>query len=219
MRYCEKCRVNIRGEHKLCPLCQGKLTGEKEEEVYPLIHTGKRPFQMFMKIATLSAAVVGIICVIINLMFPDSGKWSNYAVLALVCGWIVVNWAIRKRHHIIKNMAWQAFMLSVICLLWDYITGCNGWAVDYVIPIICSAFPIVIFILAKAGRMPEEDYVFSMFAGGVLEIIPFLFFVTKRVNVAYPTLIGIGLGLIDIVFLVLFKGKTLVNELEKRLHV
>lgn len=219
MQHCNKCKVDIRGEHKLCPLCQGKLEGQRDVEVYPVIHLEEGPFQMFLKIVTLVAAVVGIICVVANLMFPDSGKWSNYAVLGVICAWIVINRAIRKRHHIIKNMGWQAVMVSVMCLLWDYITGDHGWAIDLVIPIVCSAFPIVIAIVAKAEKMKDAEYVFTLFAGGFLEIIPFLFLITGHVNFVYPTLIGIGIGLIDIVFLIVLKGRTLKNELGKKLHI
>lgn len=32
MQYCSKCKVSIETPHKRCPLCQGKLEGEGEEE-------------------------------------------------------------------------------------------------------------------------------------------------------------------------------------------
>ncbi len=41
MPYCDKCRVEVPGDRRRCPLCQGQLPpgGDPQAEVFPVVPT------------------------------------------------------------------------------------------------------------------------------------------------------------------------------------
>ena len=46
--------------------------------------------------------------------------------------WLSLALAVRKRKNIPKGMLYQVALLSIICMIWDFATGWNGWSIDYV---------------------------------------------------------------------------------------
>ena len=42
MRYCETCGISISGTIEYCPLCQSKLSGEAQEDAYPVLPEAPR---------------------------------------------------------------------------------------------------------------------------------------------------------------------------------
>ena len=82
MKYCENCKVSVRGNGEFCPLCQHTLIGEGSEEVYPKLPTLFHQHALFFKLLIFITAAAGIICVAINLLLPQSGYWSVFVFCA-----------------------------------------------------------------------------------------------------------------------------------------
>ena len=95
MQYCDQCHVNVRGGDSICPLCQHKLTGEKEQHLYPTLQTIYKKFQLLFKFLIAGTFSAGVICVGINLILPKNGAWSMYVVILIIdfiMGWS--NWSL-----------------------------------------------------------------------------------------------------------------------------
>lgn len=219
MKYCERCKVNVRGKDYLCPLCQNKLSGLPEEEIYPDIPTIYKQFELFFKLLIISSVASGITCVAVNLILPDTGYWSVFVLLGIVCFWISLVFAVRKRNNIPQNIVYQVFILSVLCVGWDSITGWRGWSLDFVIPIASIVTMISLAVVAKTMKMPIDDYMVYMFANIAFGIIPLIFYLTKLVEVVIPSIICIAISILSLVTLMLFKGKSMRLELIKRFHL
>ena len=52
-------------------------------------------------------------------------------------------------NHITQNIAAEAVIISILCVIWDKFTGWHGWSVDYVIPIIFSWAMLGLFVATK----------------------------------------------------------------------
>ena len=68
MLYCEKCKVEIRTNHKYCPLCQSPLIGEigEESELFPKLKEKTHASKLIMRIFRFLCVAVIIISLMLN---------------------------------------------------------------------------------------------------------------------------------------------------------
>lgn len=68
-------------------------------------------------------------------------------------------------------------------------------------------------------RQAKDYLVYFVMAALYGMILPFFFLVTGKVKIVFPSVISIGMGVLMLIGLVLFKGKEMRQEIEKNLHV
>lgn len=218
-RTCKKCGIEVRGAEIVCPLCQHRLSGEPGETVYPRIPTVYRQHELFFKCLALSSIAAGIICIAVNLLLPSGGFWSFFVVLGLLCFWVSLAYAVKKKDNIPKNITMQVFLISVLSYGWDLVTGWHGWSLDFVIPITCGAAMLSLFIIAKVMKLPPEDYLVYFMVDILFGVVPLIFYLTGLIHVAVPSVICISLSSLSLTALIIFEGKEMVRELVRRFHV
>jgi hypothetical protein len=219
MRYCEKCGVKIRGAETLCPLCQHRLSGQAEENVYPLVPTVYRQHETFFKVLILSTIAAGVVCAAVNLLIPQSGYWFIFVALGILCFWIFLAYAVRKKDNIPKNITVQVFFLSVLSFGWDWLTGWRGWSLNFVIPIACSVAILSLAIISKVMKMPSGDYIAYFIVDIMFGIVPLVFYLTGLVSIAIPSVVCISLSILSLSALIVFEGENMLRELSKSFHV
>ena len=136
MKHCDKCKIDVRGEFERCPLCQNKLTGESTPYEFPKVQSFYEKYEKIFKFAILVTSSLSIISIAVNILLPQSGHWSLFVLFGVICFWLTTNICIKKRQVISQNIAAEAVIISILCVIWDKFTGWHGWSVDYVIPII-----------------------------------------------------------------------------------
>lgn len=219
MRICKKCGVKVRGTETVCPLCQHKLSGEPGEKVYPVIPTVYRQHELFFKCLILISVAAGVVCAAVNLLVPGNGCWSVFVALGILCFWISLAYAVRKRDNIPKNITVQVFLVSVLSFGWDWLTGWRGWSLDFVIPIACGAAMLSLFIIAKVMKLPPEDYIIYFMVDILFGVVPLVFYLTGLIRVAVPSVVCISLSFLSLSALIIFEGKEMLRELARRFHV
>ncbi|MFT8318465.1 MAG: DUF6320 domain-containing protein [Sporolactobacillus sp.] len=219
MRYCEKCRVKVRGEETRCPLCQNRLTGSAEENVYPSIPTVYKQNELFFKSLIFSTITAGVVCAAINLILPQSGYWSVFVLLGILCFWISLSYALRKKDNIPKSISNQVFILSILSVGWDWFTGWHGWSVNYVLPISFSVALLSLAIIAKVIKLPAEDYIVNLVVDIVFGIAPLILYIAGLVGPVIPSVICTSLSIISLSALILIEGKRVLREIIKNFHL
>ena len=56
--------------------------------------------------------------------------------------WIASSIGFFKRYNLLKNAMWQLFIGTIICFIWDALTGWHSWSVDLVLPIMSVSTPV-----------------------------------------------------------------------------
>lgn len=219
MKECKKCKVFIRGTNKTCPLCQGKLDGEDDEQVFPVIDTVYKKYKLFFKLLILVTVSIGIISSAINLMLPKTGIWALFVILGIVCFWLSMTIAFRNRNNIPKNILHQVIVISLMSLFWDYITGWNGWSLDYVFPITCIVAILSIEVLSLVLKMDNQNYKIYMITNVLLGLGPFVLYLCGVLSVSIPSLICTAVSIIFFAIAVLFYSKDIKRELSKWFHL
>lgn len=221
MRYCEKCKVNVTGSTPICPLCQRRLppADGQEYETFPVIPSMFNKHLLFFKLLIFASVAACVICVGINMLIPSGIFWSAFVVIGVICAWIDGVFAFKKLHNVPKNIIYQVIILSLISLIWDKITGWHNWSLNYVIPFLCVGAIVTMAVLAWLLKLKLNDFTFYILLYAVFGILPILFLIFDVVTVLYPSLISIGLSIISLVGLLLFKGDYIWTELKNRFHL
>lgn len=222
MLVCHKCKVKVAGSPQQCPLCQGDLTGpgESEGNIFPLIPSPSGSFKRLLSLIAFGTIAVAAISVAVNIALPDSGVWwSLFIIAGLASLWLSFLMINRQWWDIPKNIFRQLMLISLLVLLWDYFNGFYKWSLNFVIPILFSCSMVALAVFAKVRKLRVEDY--SLFLGfiSVISIFSLLLVLFHVVTIIYPALICFTLSIISLAFLLIFEGKSLWKELQRRMHL
>ncbi|NLP33631.1 MAG: hypothetical protein GX359_00325 [Clostridiales bacterium] len=222
MQYCEHCKVKIKGNHPVCPLCAGLLEQRKspqEEDVFPQIPTIYQEFNVFIRLLLLISIATTVISFAINIIFTEESRWSILVAAGIACMWISLFFIIRKRNNIPKTIVWQVGLLGILSVIWDASMGWIGWSIDYVIPSICVGAMIVMAVAAKILKLGVRDLLVYFLVDGIFGFIPIIFIIFGWLNVLYPSVICVAVSVINLSALILFEGDNMKAELDKRMHI
>jgi hypothetical protein len=212
--------MDISGERTECPLCQSQLSNEfGSQESFPEIPIVYKQFNLFFRVMIFISVILAITTVSINLLLPDTGKWSIFIITAIACIWIILASAINKRKNIPKNLISQTVLISIISVAWDYFTGWKNWSIDYVIPLLCISIMIALGILTYVLKWGIANIAIYIVIDAVFGIIPIIFYILDLLTIHVVSIICISGSIISIAAIIVFRGEILLIELKRRLHL
>lgn len=217
LKQCKKCHINVITNEKLCPLCQNKLVGNKDDNVFPYIPTNKKRYSLFFKILLLVSVIVSLICIAIDLML-NKYHFSILVVFSFVCLFVILKTTLTKRDSIYKTILWELIIFALIILGWDYFTGWNSWSITYAVPILCMVGSVSVAILSIILHNFLDEELFYFICIALLGIIPLFFVFTNIVTTKIPSLVCSFLNIICFFGLLIFKYKEVNEELRRRMH-
>lgn len=217
MRICKKCNLKIKTDSDICPLCQNKLIGKKEENVFPIIPNIYKKYLTFFKILLFISFIISLLCITADLMI-NKYHFSLFVILGFVCLFIILKTAFNNKESIFKSILSQLVILSCLSILWDYFTGFHHWSITYVIPILCIICSINLAILSIVLKDYLEQEIFYFICTILIGIIPLLFIVIGIPN-KIPSIISILLNLTCFITLLIFKFKDVKEEIKRRMHI
>lgn len=221
MRYCEKCHVTVRTGQKKCPLCQSELSGtwDPEDQLFPELNIKKTNFKPFMEWLTFSCILVIVVCCTINWIVNPDYFWSGFVVAGVAMAWVATSVGIAKRRNLLKNAMWETFLVSVALVIWDVVTGWEGWSVTYFLPIGILVTTIFMIVISMVQKLDSPEYMIYWLMNGVFGLLPMLFVFLKMVNTRIPSVICVGCSALLLAGLFSFQRKAVLNELHKKFHI
>ncbi len=221
MQMCDNCKVSLKGNYEVCPLCGGILHENEEpsEEVFPNLPTIFQEFNIFIRIMILISIAAIIVSFAVNLIFTKESRWSLIVAAGIACMWISLFFIIRKKNNIPKTIVWQVVLIGILSVLWDWSMGWLGWSIDFVIPAVCFGAMIVMAIAAKILKIGVRDLIVYLFIDIIFGFIPIIFILTGVLNVVFPSVICVATSTISLSALILFQGDNMKAELRKKMHI
>jgi hypothetical protein len=224
MLFCHNCKVRVSGSPRRCPLCQGELadlwSNGEAENVFPEIPIQSVPVKRLISFIAFGTIAAAVISAALNIAIPSGGVWWSLFVIAglgsLWLSFLVIN---SQWWNIPKIIFLQLLVLSAIVLIWDFFTGFYKWSLNFVIPILFSGAMLALAVFAKVRKLKVEDYIMFLGIISVISIFSLLLILFKVVTIVYPAVICFALSLISLAFLLLFEGKSLWEELQRRMHL
>ena len=221
MLTCDNCKVSLKGNHKVCPLCGGIIpdSDEEQEEIYPYIPTIYQEFNIMIRAMILISISAVIISFAINAIFTKDSRWSFFVAAGILCMWISLFLIIRKKNNIPKTIVWQVALIGILSILWDRSMGWLGWSIDFVIPTVCVGAMIVMAIAAKLLKIGVRELIIYLFVDVIFGFVPIIFILFDWLHVIFPSIICVAASAISLAALILFEGDNMKAELKKRMHI
>ena len=175
--------------------------------------------QKSMQIFTFLCIAAVVLSWMVNLMLPSGFLWAGFASGGVLCTWLIVLVGYKKRRNLLKNGMWQLLLISVAGLLWDAITGWHGWAIDFVLPLASLVILAGMSVVAKVCRLEENEYLFYLVQIGAFGCIPGILLALDLVQIRYPSLLCTGISILLLAGIAVFRGKSLIREIQKKFRV
>ena len=220
MQYCPKCSVSIRGNKKVCPLCQKKLEpGSPDMGNFPVFPEKKISSVTFMKILTFLLAAFIIITWMVSFMFPDTGAVVRICQISAFFIWgdvFVINY---YKYNVLKTVTVETFVLIIAVVVSDIFTGWHRWSITWVVPSILLAVMITTLIISKASRLHADEFIAYLMIDSAAALSQLIFIKLQMNWFPIPAIITVTLYLLLDAGVVIFGFGDLLTAIARRLNL
>lgn len=187
--------------------------------LYPKIRNVKKD-NLAIKIMIIVSVLVSLTCLIVNICTTDDFMWSLIVIIGIIYSWVTVMYSIYRNVNIASSVMVQLIAISIITICIDYIIGYSKWAINLAIPIIIIVANITMFILTISSFHKYKYAIYQLIIF-LLSVIPLGILVWGDEIITKPlfTIISSSIALFTFVFSLILCGKSIVEELDRRLHM
>lgn len=219
MLYCSKCRIQIRGNKKCCPLCQGELNGTPSPAAFPTIKRGRISSLSLVKIFTFCLIALEIAYNAVWFLAEFQLAWIPFAMIGTLVVWLDVALGVYFRNNMVKNITLQVYVSMIAGFIIDRYTGFRGWSVQWMIPCCLVGLVIVTVCIGKGAGVLLEEYIIYLAVDLVLAMGQAIFLALGLNAFVWPAVISMALLSILGVAALLFRFRDLKSASEKLFHM
>ncbi|MDD6320304.1 MAG: DUF6320 domain-containing protein [Oscillospiraceae bacterium] len=222
MKQCPYCHIEVGGDGQYCPLCQGPLVGEGEPARYPAVEPPMRRASLVVKLIAFFLLAGTAVSASVDFLLLQTPHY-HWSVLVLA-GSAAVLALLHALLHGRKNAPRLIFQIlvgaSLLALFCDWTFGWTGAAIDYVVPILCCAALILNFIFAFVRSGVTENAMVYLLLNMIVGVVPYIvLFFKQNTEPSVAWWLCMVISVVTFLGLVIFKGRTLMTEFHKRLHL
>ncbi len=219
MQYCPKCKINIRGTKKCCPLCQGRLEGEGEAPIFPVLKKRKVSNVSFFKICVFAWILLMITMFWIDYVTGNQFAWPGVVRVAGCFALADLGVGMYYHSNILKVVTIEIYFGMLVGYYIDKKTGFYGWSLSWMIPAFFLALVLITVIMGSILKLYIVDYVIYLAVdvlASLLQIIP-IYREQNPFPYAAAASIAILLGFAS--YIVLFRFRDLKNASSKYMNI
>ena len=190
------------------------------EEDFPEIQKPEYLGMEFFKRSSFVCIVVAVVIAIINLNVTPNSYWGLITCSGILSMWSTLAVGFFKRHNLLKNAVWQLVLVNAGAIIWDISTKWKAWSLNYVLPLVSLAIIASLLILIRVLRLKPKEYMIYLFmVSAYASIVPGILLLLGLITLPLPSTICVGIGIVTMVALSMFKRRELTDEFEKKFHV
>lgn len=227
MKQCPHCHIRVGGSGRYCPLCHTPLDGVPTPDDTPWFPPSPPPgrrMPLAMKVLVFLLLAGALVCTGIDYLILEPGDlprlhWS-LAVWVCVAAALLLLRALFLGSHNAPKLLFQLLVgTALVAGFLDWFLGFGGVSYRFIIPILCSVTLVLNFLFAFVNRRFTENGLVYLLLNIVVGALPYLAFLLSPEQVPMAWTICLIVGIITFLSLVIFKGRDLWVELQKRLHL
>lgn len=219
MKICPGCNIQIDGSRNTCPFCQNALTGEASESNWPPVTKFKHQALMY-KIQLFVVLVLIVISLFLDFMLKLNNG-IHYSLL--IAGWGISSQVMVR--HFIKHHTFAAKIVAICAVFACILAGLTAYYLDsrlfilifyYITPGVIGATIIASFVLTLVDKRGNSlIYLLVMIVVGVL---PYIALEIGHDEHDLFWSICMIISIIATLAIVIFRGKNVLSELQKRFN-
>ncbi len=222
MKKCPYCKIEVGGNLKKCPLCQSKLTGEGERETFPTQTTLKIQ-SFFYKLQSFIVWTLMIVALGLDFLFhiyPFPGfhfHWSLVLLMWMLAFEFGIMRLFKKGFSSSRILTIFVLIVLIMLCITAYYFGMLPYVLEWVVPIVLMGTMIANFVLAMIDKSGNSMvYLLSNLLVGVLPYIS-LYLLGRDCPMAW--VVALLVSVILFVGAIIFKGREVVSEIQRRLNM
>ncbi len=223
MKNCPYCKIEVGGDLKKCPLCQSKLVGEGEEKYFPKQTTLKIQ-SFFYKIQLFIVWMVVISSLGLDFLFGIK-LWPSLRDIhwsLIVAMWFIVfEFGIMRlfKRGISSSRIMTLFVFIVLIMLMvtAYYVGHLHIIADWISPVVVMGTLIANFVLAMVDK--KGNAMVYLLTNLVVGILPYIVFYISQRECPPAWIVCLMVSVILFIGAIIFKGREVVSEIQRRLSV
>ena len=221
MKTCPYCKIDVGGDLKKCPLCQSKLVGESDNAYFPK-QTILQIQSFFYKVQLFIIWAVVICALGIDFLFDVKIPVFNFHWSLILSMWLIVfEFAIirlfKKGRGSARIMTLFVFILLAMMMVTGYYVGYFNLVTDWVAPIAVIGTLFANFVLAMVDK--SGNSMVYLLTNLVVGIVPYIVFYFMERDCPFTWIICLMVSVILFIGAIIFKGRAVVNEIQRRLNV
>lgn len=220
MSKCCNCNVEILDETRCCPLCRSVVTPTEElENMYPNVRYIMHKLLLFSRIYLFCAIVVQAVLFGINLQFESEIWWSAITGLVLLCGYLVIRYAVLSKAGHKSKIFILALIGVLVTIAIDMIIGYKGWSVDYVLPSGILLVDAIIIGCMIYNRRNWQSYIMWQILMIVCSVFPIVLYLTGVEHNVYMSVLPMTVSAALFLGTVIIGDRRAWTELQRRFHI
>lgn len=221
MARCNACKITIKDDTKICPLCGGSLEEdglEAKESMYPTLVLKERIMVKVTRLVFLGMFLLEVFLIMINYALHTRPFWSVITGAAFLYV-ILVLYTTTIPHMSLKfRLLVLSLALILVSLTVDWVTGFKGWAISVALPIQVLFMDVVIFVLYLVQKKDFQQYLWIEFLNLFLCLIVLAAFL-----IGYRIFFGLMIAAflvtgVELLVIMYRGGRRTPAELKRRFH-
>ncbi len=220
MSRCNQCKVEIKDNVSLCPLCNSVLekTG-KVENVYPNVRVIVKKHDFLIRVYIFLAIVVETLLLYFNYRTFQGSFWS------VVTGVVLLYIFVGLKLTVKDNMEYKTKIIILIMtaimgiILIDVLTGFHGWSLNYFLPGGIMLLNTAIIVLMLVNFRNWQSYMMIELLTIFGSVISFVLYQMDLLTNINMSLIACAYSVFLFLGTVIVGGRRAATELKRRFHV
>ena len=217
MKKCLNCNIEIGGNVDICPLCQNALTGEATLNNWPSPNKLRAQaflykLQLFLVLATIAVGIS-----LDYLLELNNGKhYSLIIALWLIVFELDLRRNIKRLFVISKTVNMCTLHLCLLLLLTGWYFGFYEITAFMIVPILFGTLLMVNLIFSMTDT--TENALVYLLTNILIVVITYTIMRINGVNTGLVWTITLMISFVALIGIVIFKGRKVSNEIQKRMN-
>jgi len=172
------CKVEILDKTNKCPLCNHVLEwdGSEKDDLYPNARIQRRKYQFLENVFLFASIVLWIVIFAIDYITDPNNLWSFTVGLVILFANVLLRLTILGKSPYMAKIIWTIIIGMAFLIEADFLTGNNGWGVNFAMPTALLIWDIAIVILMLfVNRRNWQSYIIdqltALLASGVMLVL------------------------------------------------
>jgi hypothetical protein len=189
------------------------------ESMYPNARVAVKKFRFVGNIILFLSILTETVIIGINVMY-DLGYWW-----CLVAGLVLIYVNVAIRLALIGSAGYRFKVVSLVIFAnivlfgIDYLTGFNGWSLNYVLPSGILLLDVCILIVMAVNFRNWQSYMMQQLLVIIISVIPVALLVAGIVNVPYFAIAAMAVSVFIFLGTLIIGDDRARTELKRRFHI